>query len=292
MPDRYFEKFPVITYNDYLVRDITNRGVMLNSIMRNPYLFYPYQVAEGERPDQIADRYYNDQYMSWILYLSNKTTDPYYEWYLSPEDFLLFLRKKYSSEIYALQEKVIFYRNNWYDDERILSISEYTAMANTLHRYWQPVYTNTNTPSGYQRVQKDWVITTNNIRKYAAAGNNFIDNEIVNINFSATYTGKGQVISSNSTTVLLQHTNGTTLSNNIVTITGSSRLYGSESKSNVVFTSATSIANNLPAEDVVYWSPVYIYDYENELNEQKKTIKILDSNYAIQTSNELTSLLT
>ena len=85
----------------------------LNNVLKNPYLFYPYEITAEERPDQFSNRYYDDQYKSWILYLSNGMVDPYYEWHLPDSDFDAVLQKKYGVEIYLLQEKVAFYRTNW-----------------------------------------------------------------------------------------------------------------------------------------------------------------------------------
>ena len=49
MADRYFDKFPVITYNDNKVVDITNRVALLDRVSRNPYIFYPYDLSDQER---------------------------------------------------------------------------------------------------------------------------------------------------------------------------------------------------------------------------------------------------
>ena len=68
--DKYFNNFPIITYNSKPAVDITKRVVMLNYALKNPYLFYPYEIIANERPDQFSNRYYEDQYKSWILYLS------------------------------------------------------------------------------------------------------------------------------------------------------------------------------------------------------------------------------
>mgnify|MGYP001600190963 CR=1 FL=1 len=85
--DKYFEKFPVISYANTAARDITRRTAILSSIYSNPTLYYPYQIEQFERPDNISDRYYNDQYMDWILYMTNKIVDLYYDWYMDDNTF-------------------------------------------------------------------------------------------------------------------------------------------------------------------------------------------------------------
>jgi hypothetical protein len=32
----------------------------VTAVYNNPLFYYPYDIAQGERPDMIADRYYND----------------------------------------------------------------------------------------------------------------------------------------------------------------------------------------------------------------------------------------
>jgi hypothetical protein len=60
---------------------------------------------------------------------------------------------------------------------------------------------------------------------------------------------------------------------------------------NTIFTSTTSIANNIPAVEEIYWSPVTYYEYETEKNEFYKTIRVLDKNYSQVISDNLKQLL-
>jgi len=294
MADNYFKKFPLINYNNYLAVNITERAVVTNDAFKNPYLFYKYDLSEGERPDQLSDRYYNDQFMDWILYLSNKTTDPYYGWYLTDKIFNDFIVKKYNTDINTLQSRIAFYRNNWYENDIKISTSEYAALSNTVHRYWQPYYNNSAIIAGYERVKEDWVINTNAVRKYTANSSsfsNFKTNEVVNITFDNSHKGVGQVVISNSSSITLKNISGTTLANSTVVISGSSYLTGRDSSASAKFSTAVSVANNIALDETIYWSPVSVYDSERELNEQNKSINVLDSSYSKRISKEITTLL-
>lgn len=294
MADNYFAKFPVINYNNYLAVNITQRSIVTQDAFKNPYLFYKYDLSQGERPDQFSDRYYNDQFMDWVLYVGNKVTDPYYGWYMSDKDLNAFLVKKYNTDINNLQSKIAFYRNNWYENDTKISTSEYAALSNTVHKYWQPYYNHSTLIAGYQRVKEDWVVNTNAMRKYTANSStfaNFKTNEVVNITFDTLHKGKGQVVSANSSSIILQNITGTSLANSTVVISGSSYLTGKESSANAAFGTAVSIANNIPLEETIYWSAVSIYDSEREKNEQHKSIDVLDSSYSKRISNELTKLM-
>ena len=130
---------------------------------------------------------------------------------------------------------------------------------------------------------------TNRVVSYAVAnGSAFVSDEIVNVTFNANSTGRGQVSFSNSSTVILQHLFDSTSNG---TITANSYLYGRESKANTVFTSVTSLANNIPSSESSYWDPVTYFQYELEINEKNKSIQVLDKRYSTQISKELKRLM-
>jgi len=291
MAEKYFSKFPAVAYGNTFAIDLTERAVLTSAVPSNPFVYYSYDVSQGERPDEIADSYYNDQFMDWILYLSNGIIDPYYQWYLTNDKFNTFLQAKYNTALSNLQNKVAFYRNNWYNGYDV-SISDYNALPSNQHRYYQP-YRNIDTGEilRYTRTRADWTINTNGLLSVNCAANTFTKNEVVYINFDGTHIGRGQVSYSNNTNLVLQHISGTLYTNASVSITGSSYVYGTESRSNVAFTSTTSLANNIVAGEEIYWDPVSIYDYENENNEQKKTIRVLDNGMSGSISSRLTELM-
>jgi hypothetical protein len=313
MAEEYFKKFPLINYNEYAAINITERVVVTEEAFRNPFLFYPYDLAEGQRPDQLADKYYNDQYLSWMLYMSNNVVDPYYDWYLSEKDFHLFLCKKYfnlglivQSRINELQNKIMFYRNNWYEDKDAISTSEYNALPVELYRYWEPIYSGTTVIKGYQRVEEDWTINTNKFVKYQIVGKFplYKKEEIVHITGGA----KGQVEYSVIKTIegvehsiiMIKNFSGST-----GTIGTNYTIQGLESGNSRNFTRvefgkeldrngnsiSIDVLNNFSAAEAAYWSPVTIYDYEKEKNEQKRSINVIDSKYAMNISRQLTKLL-
>jgi hypothetical protein len=293
LAENYFKKFPLTYYNNYLAVDITKRSAVTQDAFKNPYYFYPYDIPQGERPDQFADNYYNDQFMDWVLYLGNKTIDPY-SWYMSENNFNNFLIKKYNVSIDVLQDKIAFYRNNWYEKEEKISVSEYAVLANNVHRYWQPYYNNSTAISGYERVKQDWIINTNSVRKYTANSSSFVNfktNEIVDITFDVSNKGTGQVVVANSSSITLQNIYGTSLANSTVVISGTSYLKGRESSANAKFGTASNVVDNIPLNEVIYWSPVSVYEAEREKNEQKKSINVLDNRYSMRVSSELTKLM-
>lgn len=290
--ERYFEKFQTVSYANTTVVDLTQRTVVLNSVYSNPVLYYPYDIRDGERPDHIADRYYNDQYMTWVMYLTNKVIDPYYDWYVDSESFKEYIVKKYGS-LEKAQSKIKHFRNNWYLYPDQISKDAYDNLDISLQKFYEPVPINdviVPNPSRYKRRQVEWTVKTNYVVTYATSANSagFITDEVVNINFNTNEVGIGQVQYANSSTVILDKFRGVAAGG---TISGSSYLYGRESQTNVVFTSATVLANNIPSIELPYWSPVTYYDDEYEANERNKSILVLQKGYSTKMAVQLKNLL-
>lgn len=289
-PDRYFDKFPVIKYSNNEVVDITKRVTLLDKVSRNPYIFYPFDLSGQERADQFSNRYYEDSYKSWILYLTNKITDPYYEWYLSENEFYEFIEKKYGSVIDS-QQKIKFYRNDWENKDSI-TISAYNALSENMKKYWEPDYLNGTKIMSYVRKKVDWSATTNKIISYVLTDQTtFIKDEICEVKIKPDEVGKGQVIFSTNTHVYLQHVYGTFYTSETVTLNENSYIYGTESQSNVTISAVSSISNNITEEELVYWKPVTYYDYEYEKNEYNKSIKVMDKDYSYIAVDNLRELM-
>jgi len=290
MAEKYFEKFPIITYSNNAVRNITERAVVLNSVYNNPLFYYPYDIQQGERPDNIADRYYKDEYAGWILHLTNKVVDPYYDWYMDQTTFNDFIVKKYGSYNKATS-KIKYYRNNWYSYPDPISQVQFDSIDPSLQKFYEPVYADiyySTTPLGYKRKQLDWKRNTNKIVSYNVDGTQYIYDEIVDVYSGTSAIGSGQVCGRTSTSLVIQHTSGTVTDD--VGINPFS-VVGRESETTKVYTIATLVLDNIPSLELNYWEPVYYYDYENEINERNKSIQVLKRDYSAQISKELKTLL-
>lgn len=323
--EKYFEKFPKIIYANNEVVDITRRVTLLDKVSSNPYVYYPYEITAEERPDQLSDRYYEDPYMSWLLYLTNKITDPYYEWYMHEREFSEFIQKKYGSEEKA-KSKIKYYRNDWANSSTI-DQSAFNALSGGERKYWEPyVRADYKQAKKYKRKEEDWTITTNKVISYQVANSsNFRVDEYCTIAFDDLKIGRGQVVSATNNFVILQHMSGYCVANVISSelnyrikdeennfilsdpsnpttefilyefiktdITEESYILGSESRANTNIISTTVLVNNIPDEEVIYWKPVSYYDYEYEKNEYYKTIRVMESNLKYNAVENLKDLL-
>lgn len=277
MSQTYFTNFNQIQYSNNIVIDITERVVSDQNTIKNPYIFYPYDITNSDRADMIAFKAFNDPYASWVLYITNEILDPYYEWYLSNYQLNDFVKQKYGS-IQNAMEKVAYYINNWQNGNNITP-STYDALTALQKTYYEPQYNNTKI-IGYSRKKIDWKSSTNFILNIGITGpQSFIQDEIVTIKYQSNTSGKAQVLQSNSTNILVHHIFDDAFPHDTITIGPSSYIYGNESYTNCAITSCSFQANNIPADVQSYWAPVYYYDLENEKNEGNRTIRIMQQKY-------------
>lgn len=292
MSQTYFSKFPLITYNGQTAVNISERVSLLDTVAKNPYLYYTYDLNNDLRIDQVAGSYYSDPYMGWLVCLSNQIIDPYYGWYMSEHDFNSFLTAKYGS-VQAAQEQVMYFRNNWYDNLESVEASYYDALPSNLLKYYEPVFGYNGRIVGYSRVQQDWTINTNQLLTFSNLGGGpFTKGEIVNISFpDYGESGSATVVSSDGNNLTIQHILGycaPTRDSYMV-------FFGQTSGNEVSIISTDDLVvtkySNVPDDELIYYSPVYAYDYEQEKNEANKSIKLLNNSYSTQVSVELTNLL-
>lgn len=153
--NRYFGNFQLIQYNNSLSYNITERAAILSQVFGDSYAFYPYTVKNGMRAEQVAERYYGDPDLVWLVYFSNNIIDPYYQWTMSEEEFLNYIINKYGSLSNA-RNKIVEYRINWYEDLTNLTRLQYDSLPWYEKKYWTPVFDINNIPMNYERKRIDF----------------------------------------------------------------------------------------------------------------------------------------
>ena len=278
--DTFFTKFPNMVYGDYICKDITRRVKLSQETRNSLSQYYLYEVKNGNRADTIADAYYNDPYVDWMLYITNNIVDPYHQWPLSENEFNATLLKKYGDYTTPFK-KIAFYRNNWYDDDNQLSTSYYdNNLPNAYKKYYSPVYGVGTKIIAWKRREEDWVMSTNKIIKLECVNSELTVGELVDVkNGQAVRVGGGEVDLVTPTFIMIKHIDGQFDVGNVA--------YGETSKAASTITSVTVVQENFTEDEGVYWSPVYYYDVENEANEYRKQIQILDSAFLFDTSDAI-----
>ena len=98
----YFSKFPLYAYdientqNQTLITDILRRVNLRANVQANTLVFDNYNVREGEQPDTVADKYYGDSRLHWIVVTINNITSRY-DWPLDNVALNNLVNDKYSN---------------------------------------------------------------------------------------------------------------------------------------------------------------------------------------------------
>lgn len=99
----YFQKFPITYYSlddlnsVQVVTNITLRNTISNEIKNNFAVFDEYDIKEGETPELVADKFYNNPSYHWVILHMNEVLDPRYNWPLSQNDLNKHVEQKYAS---------------------------------------------------------------------------------------------------------------------------------------------------------------------------------------------------
>jgi hypothetical protein len=80
-----------------LMTDLMARCSIIPEILKNPLLYYDYDVQDGDTPEIVAYKYYGNSYRYWIVLFANQITDPQWDWPLSSNDFDAFIVNKYQT---------------------------------------------------------------------------------------------------------------------------------------------------------------------------------------------------
>ena len=99
----YFSRFPMMTYDvagnkDYkLLPDILRRVKLRSGLRSSSFMFEKYDVKDGEKPEDVAFKWFGDPEYHWVILMTNNVTDRYYQWPLSQPQFAEHLTDKYGA---------------------------------------------------------------------------------------------------------------------------------------------------------------------------------------------------
>ena len=99
----YFSKFPSMVYdmkndgNFKLLPDILRRVKQRNAIKSGQFIFDNYDVKNGEKPEDVAYKWFGDAELHWVILMTNNVIDRYYDWPMNQVQFQAFIEDKYSN---------------------------------------------------------------------------------------------------------------------------------------------------------------------------------------------------
>lgn len=99
----YFSGFPYTLYSlddrvtVKLIKNILLRVVLKEKIKTNLSLFDEYDIRDGDTPEIIADKFYNNPELHWIILHLNEILDPRFNWVHTTNNLVLYVDGKYPS---------------------------------------------------------------------------------------------------------------------------------------------------------------------------------------------------
>ena len=105
---KFFNYFPKTFYssntnntNLETVTNIVTRFNFLEDIKQNSTIFYSYEIKDGDTPEIIASKMYDNPERHWIVMMFNNIIDPLYDWPLQYKTLIEYIDKKYEANNYA-----------------------------------------------------------------------------------------------------------------------------------------------------------------------------------------------
>jgi len=236
----FFNKFPVVRYdmenkrysyqNNQIVTNVLFRIGIIKEVLTNIASYYEYTVRDDEKPEILADKFYNDPEGHWVILYANDIFDPQYDWPLDSKSFNKYLIDKYRSQAEADLGAGI-------SDFRVIDWTRDTTNPNSVHHY------------------EKIIIRENSVSK-------IIDEKRVEINKNEEWLTHVLDVPFDTYDELPERTvEFFNLSNTGVTITQTT------TKAAITY-----------------------YDYEDDLNEKKRNIKVIKKQYYNQIVDEFNTL--
>jgi hypothetical protein len=268
MAKYFFDRFPAIEYyNNNVLRNIILKSRIVQEVFDHFDSFYPYVIEDWERPDTIAADYYGDSKYYWIVLMSNNIVDPMYQWPLGHYDFIRYMEKKYNMTIDETKAHILHYR--------------YKGIGGNVYNDLED--------------RKDWVLPTETFQYLDRNLQGTLD---LNNSNGVIITGsntifeveleKGQDIYINTGDNLYVKRTVSSIVSNTEMIIDSDVIQSNTAASYKLYYDPLGLIDRYSPEG---WEPVYAYDYELELNDAKRSIRLLDNRYTGQIERELSIAL-
>lgn len=272
---KYFSKFPAITYNGQIAKNILCRPKLASDRFNAPNTFYDYTLPEEQRADVVSNDYYDNPDYAWLIYLANGIVDPYHDYFLSETDFNLYVAKKYGS-LNTAMNTIHSWVLSWGNDQRELTPAAYDSLPGAHKKYWRGVAVNAYArPHKYVRTRDDLILATNRVALITVTdpanytiGVEFVGQDVNGDNYIAV----PQTISGN--TIGIKHVIGSISGSDYVGLENS--LYDQP---------------NIPSDEIGYWVPLSNYDFEAAANAAKRNISLVNKQVAFQVEKDLKKVI-
>lgn len=286
----FLDKFPIIRYtvdkkllSEYdVARNLLFRVRVIKEIMNgNLDTYYKYIIKDEETPDDLADKVYGTSTAHWIILYANDIYDPQYDWPMSNRVFAKYIEKKYGS--------IEFAKTNYHHYEKVITRENPFAQK-----------TSVTTFEVNEEILTDGVLTLTNY------STDYVPGEIVYAgvsNESNTFFGdviswnnaNGQIFIANSFGQVspFQSLTGLTSNANSTILRIDSPSVPMDAYNTLTDTTdfSTYVVAGKTVFETISRNRITYYDYEQQLNEDRRLIKIIHPRYYQQIINELELLI-
>ena len=83
--------------NYKVLPDILRRVKQRNAVASGQFIFDTYDVRNGEKPEDVAYKWFGDAQLHWVILMTNNVTDRYYQWPMNDAQFAEFIADKYDN---------------------------------------------------------------------------------------------------------------------------------------------------------------------------------------------------
>ena len=80
------------------VKNLFKRAKLRDDFFENAVAFNSFLVEGDDRPDNVADKFYGDEFLDWVVLISNNILNVREEWPMSQRDFSVYLNNKYDQD--------------------------------------------------------------------------------------------------------------------------------------------------------------------------------------------------
>jgi len=263
----YFDKLPQIQYDinrsPIAPKYVTSTNIFfrirfIQESLNNINSYFVAEIEDGETPEIIAEKVYDDAGAAWMITIANQILDPQWEWPLSYNEFQKYITNKYGSVENSL----------------------------TTYHHFEMIIKRTLNP--------DNVVTE---KRYQIVANNVIDN-ILTVPFNYYYPRISAALTLGDSTMITVDSTSKTVDEDfdayqkqdmsIIGLQDGALLQ----PGTLAFTQYVNTYNidGKTVVEIINGNAVTNYEWEDQQNEQKRFIKIVKKEYYDRIQDEFTKL--
>lgn len=144
---QYFDTLPKIIKTDSngnssLMVNLMARCSVIPKILKNPLVYYSYDIQESDTPEVIAYKYYGDSYRYWIVLYVNEILDPQWHWPMQSSVFESYVEDKYTfntkSTIHHYEKIITKFNSNTNtttENKYIIDANTYNSLSTSTYQH-------------------------------------------------------------------------------------------------------------------------------------------------------------